>query len=68
MSKQYVHTRAGGFKRWVCVAMADTQTKAREEIDRLKQQDDPMWATAEYLISDSLHPREDEQATVRGQQ
>ena len=59
--KYYVHTRAGGFRRWVCVRQAKTQEEALKQIEELQLQDDPMWLEAEYLISESLHPSVDEE-------
>ena len=52
----YVHTRANGFRRWVCVERVKTRQEGLDKIEALKQQDDPMWREAEYLVSESLHP------------
>lgn len=59
----YVHTRAGGFRRWVAVARADSRGGALAEVKRLRSQDDPMWREAEYLVCETLHPLPDSQPT-----
>lgn len=55
-ARYFVHTRANGFKRWVCVERHETKGAAEASIHRLKSQDDPLWAVAEYLIAETLHP------------
>jgi hypothetical protein len=59
----YVYTRAGGFRSWVRVARIEAEdalASAREAVERLKAQDDPMWGEAEYLISTSRRPSPEE--------
>lgn len=65
MTTLYIHTRANGF-RWTCVDTATCKRCAREAIARLQAQDDPLWAKADYLISDSRNPLADTEPTVRG--
>lgn len=62
--KFFIHTRANGFPRWVCVSTAATRSEAEAEVERLRQQDDPMWATAEYLITDTRTPSSSTPANV----
>lgn len=63
----YVHTRADGFRRWVCVARHESKAEALADIPALKAQDDPMWSIADYLVIDSLNPMDDTEPTVAGE-
>lgn len=64
MTTYYVHTRAGGFKRWVCIEKTGSKAEAECALQNARKRDDPMWAAAEYLISESLHPSPDEKGDV----
>jgi len=63
----HVHTRANGFRRWVCVSRHGSRAEAEANIPKLQAQDDPMWSIADYLVSDSLNPLDDTEPTVAGE-
>jgi len=52
MGKKYtIWTRANGFPDWVDVGQEDTIPDFLQRIEYLKKQDDPMWAKAEYRVT-----------------
>lgn len=63
----HVHTRANGFKRWVCVSRHASKDEALATIPKLQAQDDPMWSIADYLVIDSLNPLDSEPPTIAGE-
>jgi hypothetical protein len=62
--RYYIATRANGFRRWVTVDTAHTRAEADGKIRALKCQDDPMWASAEYLVSDHRNPSREENGMI----
>lgn len=60
----HVHTRANGFKRWVAVQRKETKAAALAAVEECRRYDDPMWATAEYLVCETLHPLATQEANA----
>lgn len=55
-SRFYIQTRCG-LPTWVTVAVIERLSQAPAEIERLKQQADPLWSQAEYRVTQNRADR-----------